>query len=208
LQNDKTTKEKILEAALTEFGTKGYKNASTNQIYPVAHVSKGAIFKIFGSKSNLFYEVFSLSLSKMVEALNSIQLETYNDLSKINTDVFDRMIAVMLWKMEYAKKHPFETAVMMEGISDPPKAIQQLIITHVNDLKKLSMNIFFDEIPMDNIREDISKEQFRENIEISLAGIQAYYINQKIDLGYLEKIREKSILYLKTVMKGMEKNND
>jgi AcrR family transcriptional regulator len=64
LEKAKSTKDKILEAALIEFGTKGYKDASTNQIYPLASVSKGAIFKIFGSKANLFYEVFSLSLTK------------------------------------------------------------------------------------------------------------------------------------------------
>jgi hypothetical protein len=137
----------------------------------------------------------------MVDALNLIQFDAY-------TDVFERMIEVMLWKMEYAKSHPYDTTVMMEGISDPPREIKQLIMSHMKDLTKLSMNIFFDEIPMDNVREDISKEQFRENIEISLAGIQAYYINQKLDLDYLEKIRDKSISYLKFVMKGMEKNND
>ncbi len=47
-------REKIIKAAVDEFADTGYEMASTNRIAKKAGVSKGAIFKYFGTKEKLF----------------------------------------------------------------------------------------------------------------------------------------------------------
>ena len=53
LEEDK--KQRILDAALEEFGEKPYKNASTNAIANKAQIGKGMLFYYFGSKLELFH---------------------------------------------------------------------------------------------------------------------------------------------------------
>lgn len=190
--------KRIMEVAMVEFGKNGYLMASTNRIYPLAGVSKGTIFKIFRSKANLFYELFQKALNDLLEEM---ERQSFFEIP----DLLERMVGAIFWKVAYAQTHPYETAVMFEAISSPPEEIKAQIATHMSDLTKLSVQVFFEDISMEGIREDYSKEEVLKNIEISLAGLQARYLNRPIDMAYLDSIRDESIKYMKTVLRGMEK---
>ncbi len=194
----KTPREKILDAALIEFGEKGYLHASTNQIYPIAKVSKGLIFKIFGSKANLFYEVFQNSLHKMLEELEKQSFQNYKD-------PFEKIVSVILFKVEYTKNHPFDTNVMLEAIANPPYEIQKKIHDNIQDLTVLSMDLFFNDISMDNIDPSYSKEEVIRYLNIGVTGLQETYISKNLSLDYLDQVKGESIKFLKTILKGMEK---
>lgn len=51
---DADKQKRILQAALQEFASKGYKRASTNTIAATAEIGKGMLFYYFGSKEELF----------------------------------------------------------------------------------------------------------------------------------------------------------
>ena len=53
-EKTKRTRERILEAALTEFGTKRYEAASISSICSKNHLSKGLLYHNFGSKDELY----------------------------------------------------------------------------------------------------------------------------------------------------------
>ncbi len=82
-----STKEKIIEAALSVFSDKGFDLASTNDIYRIAGVSKGLIFKIFGTKAELYFQVFEHALNHLLNELNTLDLSAYSD-------PIDRVVAV------------------------------------------------------------------------------------------------------------------
>ena len=50
------TRNRMIEAAIIEFGLHGYEGASTNQICAGASISKGLLYHYFKSKENLFAE--------------------------------------------------------------------------------------------------------------------------------------------------------
>ena len=52
----------IIDAAMEEFGEKGFKHASTNSIVEKAGISKGMLFYYFGSKEELFDFVFDFTI--------------------------------------------------------------------------------------------------------------------------------------------------
>lgn len=56
------SRSKILGAAIQEFGKKGYKQGSTNDICKSLQLSKGIIFYHFGSKEQLFLDSVTLCM--------------------------------------------------------------------------------------------------------------------------------------------------
>ncbi len=185
---------------MKEFGSYGYKDASTNRIYPEAGVSKGLIFKLFGSKPELFYQVFVRALLDMLEKLKLME-------KTLSTDIYEKIIRIVMWKIEYAKKNPEATRVMLDAIGNPPEMIREKISGHMQELTKLSVRSFFADIPMENIRDEYTKDDVEKYLEIALQGLQAKYLDQNVSLEYMESIREESIKFIKTLIRGMEKNN-
>jgi TetR/AcrR family transcriptional regulator len=193
-----STMQRILAAALDEFGTHGYEQASTNQIAEVADVSKGLVFKYYESKSNLYYLLFINELNRMLDQMNEY-------LAKHQTsDHFERIVDVIFWKASYALKHPKATALLLEAIAKPPLPIRTQIYSHLSELTKLSIRLFFDDIPMDKIRPEYTKEDVIRNLELAAAGLQATYVTPNTTIESLMAMKDQSVAFLKTVLRGME----
>jgi TetR/AcrR family transcriptional regulator len=200
LGNKSETMQKILDVACIEFGTNGFVNASTNQIAKNALVSKGVIFKYFHQKHELYFQVVVQEMDKLIQGL-SLYMSSHEE-----NDVFDKIVDIILWKATYAKMYPFASALLLEAVSKPPSAIKDKMMEYFSKLSSHSIQLFFDQIPMDNIQERFSKEDVQKMIGIAVNGLQATYIKEGMTLEYLESIREESIDFLKTVLRGMEKS--
>ncbi|MGJ4843033.1 MULTISPECIES: TetR/AcrR family transcriptional regulator [unclassified Leifsonia] len=59
-------REQILAAASLVFGERGYVGATTDQIAKAAGISQPYVVRMFGSKENLFVEVLSRALGKLL----------------------------------------------------------------------------------------------------------------------------------------------
>jgi TetR/AcrR family transcriptional regulator len=66
-------RHRITGAALEEFAALGYRAASMNSVVERAGISKGALFKYFGSKEGLFGYVYRLALGKVKEYLRRVR---------------------------------------------------------------------------------------------------------------------------------------
>ncbi len=198
LEKAEETKEKIMEEALHEFGSKGYDKASTNLIHSRAKVSKGLIFKIFKTKSDLYYLVFKKAIDDMIQCVGELH---YSDAE----DVFAKIVKVTAWKLDYANKNKDAVAVMMEAITKPPKGLEEKIARHYKDLTVLSINQFFIDIPMEKIRDEYTKEDVIRNIMIGVAGLTETYVKGDLSVEYMQTIKDESLGFLKILMRGMEK---
>ena len=192
------TYRKILDAALIEFGTKGYDLASTNHIYQLAGVSKGTVFLYFKSKAELFYAVYSENIQKVLDEMSSGKFELIED-------IFERMLTVTMWKAKYFATRPHETKVLLEAVTDPPNIIKEKMINHLEQLTKLSMNHFFHEIDMSKFSSNYTKDEVIRFIQVALVGVQNTYLKPGMTLESLELIRDESMKFIKTVIIGMEK---
>jgi AcrR family transcriptional regulator len=65
--------ERIIDAAVEEFSEKGYRAASMNSLVRRAGISKGALFKYFGSKSILFGYIYELTLERIKKYLREVR---------------------------------------------------------------------------------------------------------------------------------------
>jgi len=69
-------KDRILDAAVQEFFLNGYRSASMNRLVKLAGISKGAIFKYFGTKAGVFKYVYSEALTEVKNSLRKVRDET------------------------------------------------------------------------------------------------------------------------------------
>lgn len=115
---DDTKKQRIVIAALEEFATKDYSQASTNVIVTKAGISKGLLFHYFGDKAGLFgylqTYVVQLLVSKILEQANFEGGEVFEVL-KQTTEV----------KLRITARYPLEVSFMVRTMkSDLPPELQ------------------------------------------------------------------------------------
>lgn len=197
IKKDRTIR-KILDAATIEFGQKGYELASTNRIAELSGVSKGSIFSYFKTKAELFFSVYQ-------EKMNQLLTELDKNKDQDTTDVFEKMLAITVWKMEYFNKRPLDSKILLEAVTNPPAELRTLMSNEMEHLMKFSVNQFFNEIDMSRFKEEYTKEEVLQFIQFALAGIQNGLIKPGMSLDDMNQIKELAMKYLKTVIKGMEK---
>ena len=65
-------REQILSAAMTVFAHGGYTGTSTDQVARAAGVSQPYVVRLFGSKAELFAQVYALASQRVLEALSAV----------------------------------------------------------------------------------------------------------------------------------------
>lgn len=93
-------RDAILNAALKEFATKGFDEASTNVIAKESGISKGLMFHYVNSKKDLFLFLYDYC----TDMIN----KEYFDLMNFNEkDIFERLRQSYLLQLELLQKHPW-----------------------------------------------------------------------------------------------------
>lgn len=194
------TGHRILRSALVEFARRGYAAASTNAIATDAGVSKGSVFSHFGTKANLYTVVFCTELDRMLAELDRFDAGP-------NAPVFERIVDVLAWKARYAAGHPEATRLLLDAFTDPPPDAAATIASRYADLGKTSVRRFFGDLDWDRFLPELTREDVYRTLETAAAGLQAAYVRPGVDLKYMESIRDQSVAFMKTVVRGMEKHD-
>ncbi|GBF35743.1 transcriptional regulator, TetR family [Desulfocucumis palustris] len=114
----------LIDAALTCFGTNGYKKASISDIATAAGVSKALIFHYFGTKKALYLYLIELCGNILRDEIN----EKFDDGV---TDFFDRIKLLSSIEISVMKKHPamlsFLNSVYFENDDEVKADIKTII---------------------------------------------------------------------------------
>ena len=147
LDLDPRRRDALLNAALKEFSTQGYDNASTNVIAKEAGISKALMFHYVNSKQDLFlfvYDYFSELLDR----------EYYCKMDYSEKDIFARLRQSYILQMELMKQYPwlleFNKLSSKTSSDEINKALEDRVPT------KPSCNIF----------EQIDITKFRDGLDI------------------------------------------
>ncbi len=135
LESAKQTR--IINAALVEFATKGYKRASTNVIAQNAEIGKGMLFYYFGSKDELFEFLcqYTIEFAKnnYINGFNCTSgdfIERYNELSNIKRRSMSESPEVMSFFESFYRD---ENAVYLEKFSTETAALRQMVYSKIYD---------------------------------------------------------------------------
>lgn len=167
-ERQERSKQKIIQAAIEEFGQKGYEKVTIERICSNHAISKGMMYHYYSHKD----ELFLLCVQKTFEALKSYIEQNIEDLFQQNT--FDAIRNYFLMREYFFESYPqykliFETAVIY-----PPKHLSQQIQVLHQPIMDMNCHFLESIISRMPLRLDLSTEKvtcYLQSIEPILHSI-------------------------------------
>ncbi len=180
----------IINAALTCFGTNGYKKASMSDIATAAGVSKALIFHYFGTKKALYLYLMEL-------CSNILENEINDKFDNNVTDFFDRIRLLMNIEISVMKEHPpmlsFLNSMYFENDDEVKDDIKAVLTNGKGE--SLRNRITFEDT-------DISK--FKDGIDPRLVMKIFTWLTD----GYLSKMQTNAGIDIDTLCKEINDFNE
>lgn len=120
-QEEKTrkTRERILAAAMVEFGTKSYETASLTAICEKDQLSKGLLYHNFKGKDALYLACVSRCYEEMTACFTSQTLDF--------TDASGALGQLMAQRQQFFQSHPYCANIFFGTILHPPEHLRREI---------------------------------------------------------------------------------
>jgi AcrR family transcriptional regulator len=169
MQLEPEKRERILNAAISEFAQKGFKNASTNEIVKEAGISKGLIFHYFKNKKQLYLFLYDYLMEILVE-------EYFQKPWVAERDFLEKMRLASLAKLELFRKHPLIFKFFLTAYVETDAEVRYEL--EGRKLKSIGMNLpkIYDNVDLSNVRDGIDHQKAIQLMTWALEG----YANSKI----------------------------
>ena len=196
IAKSKISRRKIIDAALREFGQRGYEGASTNQICLSAGISKGLLYHYFKNKENLFLAVCDRCLDDLWQFL---------DLDKLRSHPVDDGALLDFYRRQtdFFSTHPDHYHILTQLLSScPSDAVAGMIEDKrrvFRDRASVALRLF---LSRSSLRPDVDKELTLQLLLELVESVQA---------RYLELIFRRHVpaeLALETMEKGLRASLD
>ncbi|MER6677433.1 TetR/AcrR family transcriptional regulator [Streptomyces sp. NPDC000983] len=122
-------RERVLIAAMDEFGTHGYSTGSLNVIAREAGVAKGSLFQYFAGKLDLFTYVAEQTSVRVYQHMQP-WLDAYDGSRDFSAHLTE---SVEAW-ITYFAEHPLERGITAATNMEMDPAVRTAVRTPVNDL--------------------------------------------------------------------------
>lgn len=139
------TKEKIIKAAIIEFGTKGYSGASLNTICN-SGISKGLLYHNFENKDAIFIACVKRCFRKFTDYLKQ---------QDIGADFHKYMSA----RLCYFNEHKKEAHIFFEAVLQPPIQLQAEIAELRTDFDMLNRELYQKVLSSVSLRPGITEKE-------------------------------------------------
>jgi len=163
-------RDAILNAALKEFATKGFDEASTNAIAKESGISKGLMFHYVNSKKDLFLFLYDYC-TEMVDK-EYFKLMNFNE-----RDIFERLRQSYLLQLELLQKHPW--IFEFNKISAVTKSDE--INKELEERKKGKQSLCYE-----TMYDLIDESKFREGLDVERCKQLIFWAN----IGFINQILE------------------
>lgn len=163
-------KKKIIDACVDEFGSKGYSNASTNNIVKNAGISKGTLFNYFGNKKNLFLYIVDYTTDYYVDYL-------ITRMNKNSPDMLQRILDWAELKIAVSLEEPKIYEFFISAFLNVPDELKSDISERYKILYDKGIFLTFDGLDMSLFREDIDVKKSIEIIFLVIDSLSKKYMN-------------------------------
>lgn len=155
------TRERIMEAAMDEFGSKGYSGASLNNICDRG-ISKGLLYHNFKNKDQLYLACIDRCLKKLTHFL--IEKNTNMDIRKY-----------MDARLQFFDEHDKEARLFFETILQPPQKLKEQIQELRKDFDLFNKGIYEKMISEMKLREGVSQRDAMEYFSLMQNMFNGYF---------------------------------
>jgi|SRR5690625_1866931 len=170
-------KDGILNAALKEFATKGFDDASTNVIAKESGISKGLLFHYVNSKKDLFLFLYDYC----TDMINKEYLELMNFNEE---DIFEKTRQSYLLQIDLLQKHPWIFEFIKITATTKSDEINKELEGRVNEKLVLCHKTMFDRV---------DESKFRKGLDVDKGKQLIFWSNIGFTNQILEDIRNSEI---------------
>ena len=156
------TKERILQAAIQEFGTNGYAATTLNAICSRHGISKGLLYYNFSGKEELYLACVSRCFSNVTRFLEE-------------KDIQDDLEKYMSLRFSYFSGHPDQARIFFEAMLQPPAALAAPIQEAKREFNALNRKIYQSAISKITLREGITEKDAMEYYEVMQEMFNGYF---------------------------------
>lgn len=156
-------RDRIINAALQEFASKGFALASTNEIVKKAGISKGALFHYFTSKEDLYQFLCGY-------VFDIVKREYYAKIEDCGGDFISRYSSALKLNQALFKQYPCFFDFTMKLWVEPPEVLGGTLREKMEETMAYGYKCLMDGIDESIFREDIPAEQVRNLIVWSIDG--------------------------------------
>lgn len=176
-------RKKIFESSLIEFSENGYELASTNRIVQKINISKGSLFKYFGSKKGLFIYVCQQCANRLVHYL-------ITKLDKLPEDFFESLKYLAMLEMFFYQQHPkiFHLFLRIKNESNHP--VHTTVLEYYQSRYEQIHKKILGQLNIQDFRLESSGSNVLEIVEWVLEGFQNKTILSVEDISDLEEWKE------------------
>lgn len=155
------TRERIMEAAMDEFGSKGYSGASLNNICDRG-ISKGLLYHNFKNKDQLYLACIDRCLKKLIDFLME---------KNTNMDIRKYMDA----RLQFFDQYDKEARLFFETILQPPQKLKEQIQELRKDFDLFNKHIYEKMISEMKLREGVSQRDAMEYFSLMQNMFNGYF---------------------------------
>lgn len=168
-EKSQLSKDKILNAALTEFGTKTYENASLNNICNDNGISKGLIYHYFQNKDALYLTCIATCFDALTNFINKGECH-YTDFQRDMKKYIDL-------RHDFFNENPLYSNIFFNVVLQAPKHLKEEIKELRKDFDALNRSHYEAALGKITLRDDISKEE----------AMNFFFIFQEMFNGYYQQ---------------------
>lgn len=182
---DEEKRNRIINAALKEFGLNGYKGAKTDNIIQEAGISKGLLFHYFGTKKGLFDFLLDYTMDISEKYLLEINMDP---------DVFKRLRESTLTKLELAKKTPDLFNFLITVSQKDERSVKKEVQDRINSFTVKAYEKLFSGLDYSKFKEELDPQQCISIILWTLEGLSNKFIAIYNQYNQIQEVEHEILL--------------
>lgn len=194
-EKSQISKEKILNAAIAEFGTKTYENASLNNICNDNKISKGLIYHYFENKEELFLKCVKACFDALVDYLSKEEFDQL-DLQKYMQSYIDL-------RYRFFQENVYYSHIFFHAVLQPPVHLKEKIRDLRADLDALNIRHYRMALSNATLRDNITKEEATEYFFIFQEVFNGYFQDkayESLDFNSILEVHELKLSKILNIM--------
>jgi len=160
----------ILNAALREFASKGFDDASTNVIAKESGISKPLMFHYVNNKKDFFIFLYDY-------CLDIVNQEYFDQINSHEKDIFERLRQTCLLKIQLLKKYPWIFDFIRVAVFTDSEMVKEEVEKRRKMVETSSFERFYGDIDTSGFRSGLDIEKAKQLIFWAVSG----YANQILE---------------------------
>ncbi|WMJ86964.1 TetR/AcrR family transcriptional regulator [Anaerocolumna sp. MB42-C2] len=186
-------REAILSAALTEFSSNDYENASVNKIIKEANTSKGNFYHYFNNKEELYIVLLEEAWRKKMEVM------VFAD----EDDIFVKLHNQVMAGIKFARENPEYYQLSRRFAKEKNLEIYNRVLKEIameSEKENVDLN------PQTKYNRSMIRDEFPREFVDNFLSLVFNNINELInDTDDISKVEEKLLLLIKVLKNGLER---